>query len=111
MDNRGYAHVAQDLSEGAEFLAIPYRNASGQDPRNRRIIPIMTFFIPSTGGGGGGQYYQAKVRPQDLPAQLLLVGQSYAVTGSKGQPGAVAPPQRFNQYAQVSQSGPSGSLW
>lgn len=65
VDNRGYAHVPQDLSDGAEFISIPFRNAS-QDPRNRRIIPVMTFYIPAN----GGQYYQAKLRPQDQQQQL-----------------------------------------
>lgn len=68
VDNRGYAHVPQELNESADFLAIPYRNGSSQDPRNRRIVPVMTFFIPTSGGGGAAsgqqQYYHPKQQQQ-----------------------------------------------
>lgn len=109
VDNRGYAHVPQDLnSDNGEFLTVPFRNVSGQDPRNRRIVPVMTFYIPAN----GGQYYHAKLRPQDQPQQLLHDPQQqappppppshhYSVKGHQQQQQSSVP-QRFNanQYSQ-----------
>lgn len=98
VDNRGYAHVQQDLNAPEQFHNS-YKNST-QDPRNRRVIPLMTFFIPST---GGGQFYQPKLRPaQDH--LLLDQSQQSASTAAKGHPvlAQSATQQRFhaNHYPQ-----------